>query len=92
MNKYLASDVASLKIFYINRGFRDVRVSYADPLSPNDKEASVIFLIEEGPQYTIGGITSEFKTIGNSSTSFYRRTNSRINSNEEREMYFDNLI
>ena len=61
----LASDVASLKRFYINRGFRDIRVSYADPLSPNDKEASVIFLIEEGPQYTIGGISTEFTTAGN---------------------------
>lgn len=61
----LASDVASLKRFYINRGFQDVRVSYADPLSPNDKEASVIFLIEEGPQYTIGGISTEFTTVGN---------------------------
>ena len=61
----LASDVASLKRFYINRGFRDIRVSYADPLSPNDKEASVIFLIEEGPQYTIGGISTEFTRAGN---------------------------
>lgn len=61
----LAADVSSLKRFYINRGFRDVRVSYADPLSPNDKEASVIFLIEEGPQYTIGGISTEFTTVGN---------------------------
>ena len=61
----LAADVSSLKRFYINRGFRDVRVSYADPLSPNDKEASVIFLIEEGPQYTIGGISAEFTSVGN---------------------------
>ena len=66
----LASDVASLKSFYINRGFRDIRVSYTDPLSPNDKEASVIFLIEEGPQYTIGGISSEFKSIGNQAPVF----------------------
>ena len=61
----LDADVQSLKRFYINRGFRDVRVSYTDPLSPNDKEASVVFLIEEGPQYTIGGISAEFRTIGN---------------------------
>jgi outer membrane protein insertion porin family len=60
----LDADVQSLKRFYINRGFRDVRVSYTDPLSPNDKEASVVFLIEEGPQYTIGGISVEFRTIG----------------------------
>ncbi|MBC8310089.1 MAG: BamA/TamA family outer membrane protein [Phycisphaerales bacterium] len=61
----LDADVQSLKSFYINRGFRDVRVSYTDPLSPNDKEASVVFLIEEGPQYTIGGISVEFITVGN---------------------------
>jgi len=61
----LAADVASLKRFYINRGFQDVRISFADPLSPNDKEASVIFLIEEGPQYTVGGISAEFSTVGN---------------------------
>ena len=44
----LESDVQNLKRFYINRGFRDVRVSFTDPLSPNDKEASVVFLIEDG--------------------------------------------
>lgn len=60
----LEADVAALKRFYIIRGFQDVRVSYSDPLSPNDKEASVLFLIEEGPQYTIGGISAEFHTIG----------------------------
>lgn len=61
----LDADVQSLKYFYINRGFRDVRISYTDPLSPNDKEASVVFLIEEGPQYTVGGISTEFITVGN---------------------------
>jgi outer membrane protein insertion porin family len=60
----LDADVSSLKRFYINRGFRDVRISYKNPLSPNDKEAAVVFLIEEGPQYTIGGISSDFITIG----------------------------
>ena len=60
----LDSDVVAIKRFYTIRGFRDVRVSYTDPLSPNDKEASVLFLIEEGPQYTIGGISAEFHTIG----------------------------
>ncbi len=60
----LDADVLIIKRFYINRGFRDVRVSYTDPLSPNDKEASVVFLIEEGPKYTIGGISVEFRTIG----------------------------
>ena len=60
----LHADVASLKRFYINRGFRDIRVSFTDPLSPSDKEAAVVFLIEEGPQYTIGGISAQFETMG----------------------------
>jgi len=61
----LQADVESLRRFYLNHGFRDVRVSYVDPLSPNDKEAQVIFQIEEGAQYSIGGFTVEFETIGN---------------------------
>ncbi|MEE2912974.1 MAG: POTRA domain-containing protein, partial [Planctomycetota bacterium] len=60
----LDADVGALKRFYTMRGFRDIRISYTDPLSPNDKEASVLFLIEEGPQYTVGGISAEFHTIG----------------------------
>ena len=61
----LQADVESLRRFYLNHGFRDVRISYVDPLSPNDKEAQVIFQIEEGAQYSIGGFTVEFETIGN---------------------------
>ena len=66
----LEADVAALKRFYAIRGFRDVRVSYVDPLSPNDKEAAVVFLIEEGPQYTIGGISAEIHTANNSDPVF----------------------
>ena len=60
----LEADKLSLKRFYVNRGYRDVRVSYLDPLSPNDKEAAVVFSIEEGPQYIISGISVEFRTTG----------------------------
>ena len=59
----LEQDVASLTRFYMNRGFQEARVSYTDPLSPNDKEASVVFVIDEGPQYSLGGITAEFTTV-----------------------------
>ncbi|MBT6283310.1 MAG: BamA/TamA family outer membrane protein [Phycisphaerae bacterium] len=58
----IEQDVSSLHRFYVNRGFQEVRVSFTDPLSPNDKEASVVFVIEEGPQYTLGGIAAEFQT------------------------------
>ncbi len=61
----LQADVDSLRRFYLNHGFRDVEVSYENPLSPNDKEAKVIFLIEEGPQYSVGGFIVEFETVGN---------------------------
>ncbi|MBT4531243.1 MAG: BamA/TamA family outer membrane protein [Phycisphaerae bacterium] len=60
----LKADVASLNRFYIDRGFRDISISYINPLSPSDKEAAVVFLIEEGPQYTIGGISTQFITMG----------------------------
>ena len=66
----LEADVNALRRFYMNRGFRDVRVSYDNPLSPSDKEAAVIFIIEEGPQYTIGGISVQFNTAGNLSPVF----------------------
>ncbi len=61
----LQSDVESLRRFYLNHGFRDVQISYEDTLSPNDKEAKVIFQIEEGLQFSIGGFTVEFETEGN---------------------------
>ena len=59
----LEQDVLSINRFYVNRGFQEVRVSFTDPLSPNDKEASVVFVIEEGPQYTLGGVAAEIQTV-----------------------------
>ncbi len=60
----LQSDVESLRRFYLNHGFRDVEISYENTLSPNDKEAKVVFQIEEGLQFSIGGFTVEFETEG----------------------------
>ena len=60
----LEEDARSIHRFYMNRGYRDARVSFTDPLSPNDKEAAVVFLIEEGPQYILGGVSAQFHTEG----------------------------
>jgi outer membrane protein insertion porin family len=56
----LEQDVSNIRRFYVNHGFQEVRVSFTDPLSPDDTEASVVFVIDEGPRYTLGGITAEF--------------------------------
>ena len=49
----LASDVASLQKFYYDRGYIDIRVDKQVEVSPNQREAKVIFLIEEGSRYTV---------------------------------------
>ena len=41
----LEADVQTIHRFYMNRGYRDARISFTDPLSPDDKEAAVVFLI-----------------------------------------------
>jgi outer membrane protein insertion porin family len=60
----LDEDVADLERFYTNRGFSDVRVSYEISFSPDDKEASVLFIIDESHRYTIGGISAEIHPSG----------------------------
>ena len=52
----LTNDVASLHRFYYGRGFIDVRVDKQIEISPSQREAKVVFLIEEGRQYTVGEI------------------------------------
>ena len=64
----IQADVERLRRFYLNHGFRDVEVSYLDTLSPNDKEAKVLFEIHEGAQFSIGGFTVEFETTGDLAT------------------------
>jgi len=52
----LDQDVASLREFYEARGYLNVRVSRQIQLSPDQKEAIVTFLIDEGAQYTVADI------------------------------------
>ncbi|GAB4186374.1 MAG: outer membrane protein assembly factor BamA [Phycisphaeraceae bacterium] len=49
-------DAASLREFYNARGYLDAQVGRRIELSPDEKEAVVVFLIEEGPQYLVDQI------------------------------------
>ena len=55
----LASDVAKLVSFYKDRGYRDVRVDRMIELSPDNTEAKVTFLVDEGPLYTLASVRVE---------------------------------
>jgi len=55
----LAEDVAALDEFYKGRGYLDVRVDRRIELSPDNREAKVVFLIDEGQQYTLGSVRTE---------------------------------
>ncbi len=55
----LDRDVASLVEFYRNKGYLDVRADRIIQPSPDSKEAVVVFLIEEGPVYTLRGLKVE---------------------------------
>lgn len=53
----LDSDVSALVAYYRNNGYLDVRADRMIRPSPNSKEAVVIFLIDEGPVYTLRDVT-----------------------------------
>ena len=55
-NEILASDTKSLDNYYKDRGYLDVRVDRTIEISPDQKEAKVVFLIEEGVRYRVGQI------------------------------------
>lgn len=56
----LDQDVAALVNFYRNQGHLDVRADRLIRPSPNSREAVIVFLIEEGPVYTMRGLRVEF--------------------------------
>ncbi len=62
----LAEDVVALDRFYKDRGFLDVRVDRLIQLSPNNKEAKVIFLIAEGRQFTLRSVSAVDLVTGES--------------------------
>lgn len=53
----LDKDIASLRGFYSERGYIDVRVGRRIELSDDQKSARVVFEIDEGRQYRVGNIT-----------------------------------
>ncbi len=55
----LSDDVAALNRFYRDRGYLDVRVDRQIELSPDEREAKVIFLISEGRQYRFRSVRTE---------------------------------
>lgn len=57
-NEMLASDVKSLDMYYKDRGYLDVRVDRTIEISPDQKEAKVLYLIEEGERFRVGDIQS----------------------------------
>jgi outer membrane protein insertion porin family len=52
----LVKDVAKLTGFYRDRGWIDARVDRSIEISPDQREAKVVFLLEEGRRYTVGSI------------------------------------
>lgn len=55
-NDALAEDAASLVAFYRDRGYLDARADRRVQLSPDNREAIVTFLVEEGPVYTLRAV------------------------------------
>ena len=52
----LVKDVGKVGAFYRDRGWIDVRVDKSIEISPDQREAKVVFLVEEGRRYTVGSI------------------------------------
>lgn len=58
-DELLDADVASVDRFYKDRGYLDVRVDRRIELSPDNREAKVIFVLIEGTQYTLGTVKAQ---------------------------------
>jgi len=54
----LDQDEAALDRFYRDRGFADVRIGRRVDLSPDDREAKITFLVDEGRRYTLGDVVA----------------------------------
>ena len=60
----LVDDVATLDRFYKDRGYVDVRVDKRVDISPDQKEAKVVFIVEEGRQFRLRSTTLECVAAG----------------------------
>lgn len=52
----MAADIASLEGLYANKGYLRARVDREIIISPNNREAVVKFVVDEGPRFTVRGI------------------------------------
>lgn len=62
-DQVIERDIRALDSFYKDRGYLEVRVGRDLELSPDDREAKIIFLIEEGPIFTMRDVTSNGSTV-----------------------------
>ena len=56
-DQQVQQDVGSLRRYYRNHGFFDVRVDRKVIVSPDQTECQIDFLIDEGPRYTVEKVT-----------------------------------
>ncbi len=82
----LDQDVARLRTFYRNRGYLEAQVARRILLSDNQKDANVVFFIEEGQQFTIDTI----KVEGNKK--FPERQVKDIMNLHEGDVFAENLV
>jgi outer membrane protein insertion porin family len=54
----MAEDIGALDRFYKARGYLDVRVDRQIVLSPDNREAKIVFLVEEGEQFVLRTVTA----------------------------------
>lgn len=59
----LDEDLARLRQYYIDRGYIEVEVGREIKISPNQKDAVVIFTVAEGPQYIVDDIVIEGNAV-----------------------------
>ncbi len=55
----ISEDIASINEFYRDRGYLDVRVDRRIEISPDNREAIITFLVDEGQQYRLRSVDSE---------------------------------
>lgn len=60
----LDQDVASIRDYYRGRGYLDAQVGRRIELAPKQNRAVVTFLIDEGKQHTVGGVSVRFSQAG----------------------------
>jgi outer membrane protein insertion porin family len=63
-NDQLDKDVASLRGFYEDRGYLDIRVGRRIDISDDQNDAVVVYILDEGRQYTVGKIDYQIEGPG----------------------------